>query len=67
MLNAATEKFYEKRSDQLPWLLKDRVGFMLWSFAIMMPTFISTGLGLGCPFQMPHLKLQVDRRAIFDV
>ena len=66
-MHAATENFHEKQSDQLPWLLKGCVGFRLWSFAIIMPTFISTSLDLSCPFQMPHLKLKVDRKAIFDV
>ena len=35
--------------------------------AIIMAVLISTGLGLGCPFQMPDLKLKVDRREMFDV
>ena len=35
--------------------------------ALIMAALISTGLGLGCPIQMPHLKLKVDRRAMFDV
>ena len=35
--------------------------------AITMAALISIGLGLGRPFQMPHLKLKVDRRQMFDV
>ena len=42
-------------------------GLYAVAIGIMMAAFISTGFGLGCPFPMPHLKLQVDGRAIFDM